>query len=230
MPLQVNIFNIAYIAFRLSPFIIVCFFTLESFLNWNLKGIVYLFGLLFACAFNILLSSTFPYFTPPAVAEATGAATGEATSNVCVALSLGEGNQPLSNLPLSTAVFSYTLFYLLTHIINLASPGANFIKPGQINEINSNELSTAMTANTPTLILFPILIISDVIWNLKNGCSSFPALLATVVFSGLIGIMWASIIASTKNPSLIYISNSMGNVCSKPTATKFRCRTKNVNS
>ena len=77
MPLQVNILNIGYTAFRLSPFIVVCFFTLESFLNWNLTGIVYLFGLLFACTGNILCSNIFigPQLTAEEVADALATAT-----------------------------------------------------------------------------------------------------------------------------------------------------------
>ena len=225
MPLQVNISNIAYIAFRLSPFIIVCFFTLESFLNWNLKGIVYLVGLLFACTLNVLCSNIFTSNRKVDSDESISD-----TNNTCVSLSLGEGNKPLSKLPLSTAVFSFTFFYLFTFIINLSIPSGNFINSGKNNSSNKTSLSNALFANLPTMILFPLLVIIDICWNMLYGCSTITSLAISIIISGFIGIIWASIIASSKNPDLIYISDSIGNVCSKPTATMFRCRTKNASS
>lgn len=241
--LQPNISNIAYMAFRLSPFIIVCFFTLESFLNWNLKGVVYLVGLLIACALNVFASNVIPNFesiiassTTNSSAAGSGASTvavledsSKANSNVCVSFSLGDGNRNISGLPLSTAVFSYTLFYLLTFIINIPMPnGQIFKKTGQINTIDKEALSAALITNIPTLVLFPLLIIVDVGWNIINGCATGPALGASIILSGLVGILWASIIAYNGNANLLYISDSLGNVCNRPTATMFKCRTKNA--
>lgn len=102
----------------------------------------------------------------------------------------------------------------------------HFKKSGLINAANQDALSNALIVNTPILILFPLLLILDIAWNLINGCADMLSLGMSVLISGIVGICWASIIASTNKPSLMYISKSMGNVCSKPTSTMFRCRTK----
>ncbi len=226
--LDINIWNIGYIAFRLSPFIIVCFFTLESFLNWNLKGIVYLFGLLVACVINIVAASIFPEGTTAVAAaslgtSATAAPAATEQSNVCNTFTLGMGG-PLTSLPLSTAVFSYTFFYLLTFIVNLASKnGKGFVGKGSITK---QGLSNAMTANVPTLILFPLLLIIDGGWNWMYGCANPVNICASFIVGSLVGLTWASIITVANNPDLQYISSTNGQVCSKPTNTLFRCKTK----
>ena len=55
--MEVNLLSISYLFFRLAPFIIVCFFTMNSLFNQDLRGIVYLCGLL------ILISTVI--LTPP---------------------------------------------------------------------------------------------------------------------------------------------------------------------
>jgi len=55
--MEVNLLSISYLFFRLAPFIIVCFFTLNSLFNQDLRGIIYLCGLL------ILISTVI--LTPP---------------------------------------------------------------------------------------------------------------------------------------------------------------------
>ena len=41
-----DIGNVSYLAFRMAPFIIVSFFVLQSILNFEIKGIIYIYGLL----------------------------------------------------------------------------------------------------------------------------------------------------------------------------------------
>ena len=45
-----NLINILYMFFRLAPFIIVSYFTLQSIFNQDLKGVIYLIGLLILIA------------------------------------------------------------------------------------------------------------------------------------------------------------------------------------
>ena len=44
--MDINLVSIVYLFFRLAPFIIVCFFTLNSIINQDLRGLMYLCGLL----------------------------------------------------------------------------------------------------------------------------------------------------------------------------------------
>jgi hypothetical protein len=52
--MEVNLLSISYLFFRLAPFIIVCFFTMNSLFNQDLRGIVYLCGLLLLISTVIL--------------------------------------------------------------------------------------------------------------------------------------------------------------------------------
>jgi len=220
--MDANLTNILYIAFRLSPFIIVCFFTLESFLNWNLKGVVYLFGLLFACVITIFVSNMIPdsMFKHDIVDD-------NEDNQICNYISIGTNGSLLSKLPLSTAVFSYTFFYLLTFILTLASKTNTGFAKQKSGSLKLAGLQTAMTQNIPTLILFPLLLLIDGGWNILNNCTSIFAVVLSIILGGCIGLAWGSVISSTSNPNLMYISGIMGDVCSKPTKTLFRCKKPN---
>ena len=47
--MNIDLIKIVYLFFRLAPIIIVSYFTLSSIFNNDLKGIVYLAGLLLTC-------------------------------------------------------------------------------------------------------------------------------------------------------------------------------------
>jgi hypothetical protein len=103
---ELNLTNIFYTAYRLSPFILVSFFTLSSILNQDIKGIIYLAGLLIACFFSVIVGKAEVFnnsdVTPP---------------TICNSFALtNEG--PFSQLPLSMTIFTYTFGYLL-YIIGL---------------------------------------------------------------------------------------------------------------
>ena len=53
-----NIINILYMFFRLAPFIIVSYFTLQSIFNQDLKGVIYLIGLLVASVVTVILGTS----------------------------------------------------------------------------------------------------------------------------------------------------------------------------
>jgi hypothetical protein len=46
--MALDISNVFYLAFRLGPFLVVSYFLFQSVLNWELRGIIYLCGLLLA--------------------------------------------------------------------------------------------------------------------------------------------------------------------------------------
>jgi hypothetical protein len=104
---ELNLTNIFYTAYRLSPFILVSFFTLSSILNQDLKGIIYLAGLLIACFFSVIVGK----------ANVFDKESGVTIPTICNAFALtNEG--PFSRLPLSMTIFTYTFGYLL-YIIGL---------------------------------------------------------------------------------------------------------------
>ena len=142
--MDLNIVNIFYLFFRLAPFIIISYFTLESIFNQDLKGLIYLVGLIIASVFTIVLGNIIPQ------PDVDLAPTNDKYSKAkCNTLTLGS-NEPISRLPLSQTVFGYTLAYLSYFI------GVNNLT----------------TQNIPVFVIFPILIVADIFWSVSNACSS----------------------------------------------------------
>ena len=179
--MQFNIVNLLYLFFRMAPFIIVSYFTLQSVFNQDLKGLIYLVGLLVASVVTILIGNILPQEDKSLIS-----------------------NQPISRLPLSQTVFGYTLAYLSYFI----------------------SVNSLQTQNIPMFIIFPIVILADIFWNVNNGCSSNIMLLSALILGGLVGALWAMIIDSTKMANLTYFSGiSNKDVCSQPSKSMYRCRT-----
>jgi hypothetical protein len=199
---ELNIVSILYIACRLAPFILVSFFSLSSILNQDFKGLIYLCGLLMACFLCVIIGNS----ASSIFEKGTGTTDDmyEETTRVCNLLTLSKSG-PLSNLPLSQAVFSYTFGYLLYIIV----------KYKLINQ------------NIPTLLIFPMLILSDFLWNSYNSCAKPFSLLASLIIGGLVGVGWSAFIDSTKLTKLQYF-NGLSNKesCSVPAKQSFRCTVK----
>jgi hypothetical protein len=95
--MQLTLSSILYLFFRLSPFILVCFFVIGSVINSELKGFVYLIGLVFAC-------SMCRVFSPDNSSSSE-------KPLICNSFSIN-GVYDTSS-PMSLAVFSFTFFYLV---------------------------------------------------------------------------------------------------------------------
>ena len=203
MPGKLNVNFILYTAFRLSPFIIVCFFTLSSILNQDLKGIIFLSGLLFATFIAISIGSAIPptYLKSPI----TGIAETDAVNEmVCNSLILGDTG-PFSSIPLGMVVLGYTFIYL-------------------VDTIAAYDL---VKQNVPTFVLFPFLIIGEGIWNVKYNCASLLKLLIALTVGTLWGLGWARIIRKSGSVKLQYFSGISNNeVCERPADAKFKCTIK----
>ena len=120
---------------------------------------------------------------------------------VCKLITLTDSG-PLSNIPLSIITFTYTSAYL-----------------GYI--IFKYKLASQ---NIPSLVIFPLLIISDILWQMSNGCSTIFEILGAIIIGIVGGMSWAAIIDSVKNTNLMYfngISNAQS--CSRPSVQSFKC-------
>ena len=207
---DINLFSIIYLSFRLAPFILVSVFTLSSVINQDIKGVIYLAGLLFTCAFVILsgklLTMAAPnWFQPNSGPEDLL----KNVTKVCNLMTLSKSG-PMSVLPLSQVVFSYTLFYIV-YAISIANSGSSLI-----------------ASNLPSLIIFPILIFSDLWWSASNGCATSVALLSATVLGGAGCLLWGYIISTGASPTLLY-TNGLTNreVCSIAAKQKFACKISN---
>jgi len=193
--MELNLINVLYMFFRLSPFIIVSYFTLQSILNQDLKGVIYLVGLIVTSFVVYLIASVLPE-------EPVSKNSNDLMKVKCTQLTIGEG-APISKLPLSQTVFGYTLTYLSYFI--------------GVNNLQSQ--------NIPIFILFPVLILGDIFWSTTNSCSSPKYLLISLIISSIVGLLWAMLIESTGVGGFAYLTGIANkDVCSRPTKSLYKCR------
>ena len=193
--MDLNLINVLYMFFRLSPFIIVSYFSLQSILNQDLKGVIYLIGLIVTSFVVYLIASVLPE-------ESVSKNSSELMKIKCTQLTIGS-SQPISKLPLSQTVFGYTLTYLSYFI--------------GVNNLQSQ--------NIPTFIIFPVLILGDIFWSTTNSCSSPKYLLISLIISGIVGLLWAMLIESTGVGGFAYLTGIANkDVCSRPTKSLYKCR------
>jgi len=196
--MDLNLINVLYMFFRLSPFIIVSYFTLQSILNQDLKGVIYLIGLIVTSFVVFLIASILPE-------ESVSKDSSELMKIKCTQLTIGS-SQPISKLPLSQTVFGYTLTYLSYFI--------------GVNNLQSQ--------NIPIFILFPVLILGDIFWSTTNMCSTPKYLLISLIISGIVGLLWAMLIESTGVGGFAYLTGIANkDVCSRPTKSLYKCRSIN---
>lgn len=98
--MEMNLASMSYLFFRLSPFILVCFFALGSILNSELKGFVYLVGLCFSFFVTFMINGALGD-TPDINAQ----------SLLCKSFSVN--NIYSTKTPASLIILSYTFFYLV---------------------------------------------------------------------------------------------------------------------
>lgn len=199
---DLNIISILYISFRLAPFILVSFFSLSSIFNQDFKGLIYLSGLLITCFVTIIVSNTNASYFTNIQSNVNVDNLYEETTKVCNLLTLSKSG-PISKIPLSQIVFTFTFFYLLTPIVKYR----------------------LVSQNIPTLVIFPILITSDIMWNYSNECTTAFASFVAIILGGLCGFLWSLFIESTKLSSLQYFNGiSNKQTCSAPSKQVFRCK------
>jgi len=191
--MELNLITLIYLFLRLAPFILVCFFTLSSIIEQNLKGFIYMAGLLIACTLNLMIGG--------ALGQFIGKPTNDSTS-VCNTITLGK-NQLFSNLPMGICTLAYTFAYLLYAIVKY----------------------NLVMQNLPTIVLFPIFLASDMLWNFSNNCYGMMSILLALGLGAGIGLLWAFIIDSSKMSSLQYFSLvTNSEVCSRPANQAFKCQ------
>ena len=206
--MEANLYTLFYLFFRLSPFIVACFFSLISIFNSDMKGLIYLVGLIFSTAITWLFGRS---IITNNNLERMGIDFGKGSENpvqieengipnVCNFLSLG-GFHTFSKVPLGLAVLSYTFFYLL---FTIASYHMEIF-------------------NLPTLILFPILLLADIWWNISNGCFPVISCLMSLIVAGGLGVGWSAFVQKNM-PNMQYLMvGSNRQMCMKPSETYFTC-------
>ena len=195
--MELNFFNLIYLFFRLAPFIIVSYFSLSSLFNQDVKGLIYLVGLLFACFLTFLIGNSISI-------EYTGMGEGETVSPICNLITVGKDGS-FSKVPLGISVLGFTFIYL-------------------VYIIEKNKL---INSNIPILVFFPVLIMGDILWNIKNSCYKPMGIMISLSVGCLMGAAWAAIISSLNQPRLLFLNvGSDRTVCQRPSKQLFKCNFK----
>lgn len=100
--MEINLTNVVYLFFRLSPFIIVGYFILQSLFESSTKGLFYLVGLLMTLIVTVLVSRSSPLKN-------------NMSDQTCKGATLGNGQ--ISYLPLSQTTLMYSFIYILTVVL-----------------------------------------------------------------------------------------------------------------
>jgi hypothetical protein len=218
-----NLIELPYLIFRLAPIIIVFFFIFQSFLIWDMKGVFYICGLLLTCFFVLLANSGLNVVFPITVTDDI--------SPKCRTITLGENGEYYSNIPLNLVVYSFTFFYLLIFIFNLANPNST-VGILDTSTFTQSSINNALQQNIPVLVFFPLLILAELFWINVNSCVSTDIkefviyTLSGIIIGAIGGLTWAVLITSIGVPQLQYITSGNNNVCSRPSKTLFRCKPK----
>jgi hypothetical protein len=213
--MNLNLGNVLYLGFRMAPFILVCVFLLQSLLNLDIRGIIYLSGLMIACFAVVMVDrGTRSLF------ETEEAALPNPKCNI---ITLGEGGM-MSYIPLSMTTYAFTFFYLVIFVLNLGSAKGNGVLAG--SSMRASSMNAAIQKHFTIFLLFPILILAEWFWLTGNECipSALPRILMAIVVGGGFGVAWALMITSIEKPELQMFTAGNNEVCSQPSKQKFRCR------
>lgn len=186
--MNIDIVSIIYLIIRLSPLLVVSHFVLQSILNMDSKGVVYLFGLVTTSLITMAVGASMPFEMA-------------APDIDCKSMGLGE----YENVSMSQVTLGFTYGYLMYIILNFAEKGKTFL-----------------SSNIPTVVLFPLLIIGNGLWQSK--CIGYPILLMSLALGIGGGIVWGYAL-KTAGYKHLALFNGISNraICSKPSKTKFKC-------
>jgi hypothetical protein len=174
MAIKISINNIIIFMTSLLPILIGSFFIINSFFNYDLKGIIWLIGLLIASVIKLLVKMGFSsggFGIHPWIKENRAAKVSELPSHdFCEIFEpIGPDSSKKTKAVDSHAFFhGFTLFYLLSG--------------NDMNPLNSG---------TGFIVIYGVLIAIDTLYRLIKGCAAplFGVLLG-LVLGGILGISW----------------------------------------
>jgi hypothetical protein len=207
MALQINPNNVLYLTFRLLPIILPTYFVLSTLFSQDVKGIVYLLGLLGACFLTLMVGNLEEASIVGLMKGWQGDIIGRPDKCNLIVLS---DSAPLSKIPLSTAVYSYT-FWFIIYII------------AAHNDFKRNNL---WFQNIPTILFLGGILIADIWWLSTSACSSGSGIGVSFAIAGMVGALWAWILDKSGALKLQYF-NGLSNrqYCERSSATTFKCST-----
>lgn len=201
MAIQASIFNLLYFIGRLAPMMMVFFFVFVSIVNQDWRGVLYLSGVVFACAIAILTSNTF-----------LSLFASNAGDEMC---SLTEN--PISKIPLSSVILGFTIFYLVLPMMQ------------KYGEVKNPFLVLAFLFFGAVDVFF-LVKHNCAILNTGMGYvfNAVVPILAGYIFGFIIAQIYVLVLTNTNNGNLLYYSSDKGGAldtkCNMANGNKFKCK------
>lgn len=196
-----DVYLIVYLAFRLMPFLVAAILSIAPLFNHNVRGLVYLFGMLLSVAATSFISYIVNQFAPSILS-----ASPINPSAACNAFSLSsDGTKTL--VPLELAILGYSAFYL---IYSMA-----------VNGLVQN--------NIATILFFISAIIGTTYWIYTNSCYTLPACLVAIVASGGFGTLWGYIVKKEMPTRQYLFTPSNRQACYRKDDYTFVCEDTDAN-
>lgn len=104
---MISINNYREVLYIFAPFIIVCYFLLLSIFNTDMKGIIYLIGLLISCISTIFIGNGL-----------VGKFNNKDKEALCNIITINHISE-FSNIPISLTIYCFTLTYLAFTMLSL---------------------------------------------------------------------------------------------------------------
>lgn len=189
-----NMVPLLYVGFRLTPFIILCFFVLSSMMSSDIRGIIFLLLILFNCFITFIIGN-FVY--------QMGGLTHDIPSDkapVCNALIVGDGER-ISPIPLNINIVSFTFAYLVYLMGKYDRAGSNI----------------------PTIIFFGLLLLSMIGWEISNACVSALQAFVALILGGSLGVGFAEMVDSKAGQIQYFTFYTNKDVCNRPNEGVFQC-------
>ena len=199
--MQLNLFKVLYLCFRLMPFLMITFFLMMTIFRMDMRAGIYLLGVFIMFIIIYILGNTMDGFI---------VFNNRVSSVVCNTLALGK-TERMSKLPLSLAMFSFSIWYILFIILSLP------VTRGLRNK--------TLLANLHLIITLGVLFACEFAW-LILYCEEWLPLLLTTVISGFFGAFWAWVINETRlapyqfNP----VKGDTGETCKMTSPNVFVCK------
>ncbi len=197
--MDINSSTFMYMFIRLCPFILVCFFTISSIFNGDVKGFVYLAGLLLNVGITIgIISNSIPNYKQDM-----------SQNMICDITSFGN-----KSLSVGENIIGFTFFYLLTTMLIVGSKN-------EIDLVASNWPTIVFF----TLLIGSEIFINTNAVRIGPYCYDWKNSLLTYFIGGLFGAGWAWAVVSTNTAELQYFNQYKNNEkCEKTNKAKFRCK------
>lgn len=195
-----GLLRVFYLFLRMSPFIIVCYFILLSIFNKDIKGVIYLAGLMFA-AIIVKQAADLSLF------GADNKDLSKTNIKMCNLTSLGTNEQLFSKAPLGVMVLFFTFAYLLTAMISYSTT--------EINLLSDNLL---------TILLFLVLIIAECRFQSNYNCFGTRYISYTGLISTILGIMWAMVVENNGFGALQYFNGASSAQTCKTSKKIYTCK------